>query len=152
RQRWIGNLPEPGVEACQPLQLGDVELAPDDPSVRHVDAHHADAGAGGRYEAAAVIGPAVFAREAGADLVETDPGGDADAVPCSEAVVSDFIAELTEGEQRNELVGQLGLLHAEDVRLLVRSPGQHAIEAGLEGVDVPGREPHRPKERTAVVT
>src|SRR5439155_1515595 len=118
--------------------------APDHPAVGHVDAYHPDPGTGRRHETAAVIGPAVVARKADADVVEADLGGDPDAVPGSQAVMRDLVAQLAEGEQRNELVGELCLLHAEDVRLLRGSPGQHTIEASLQRIDVPRREPHRP--------
>ena len=64
RHRLIGirRLHQPRVHARQPLELGDVELAPDHPAVGHVDAYHPDPGTGRRHETAAVIGPAVVAR------------------------------------------------------------------------------------------
>ena len=51
-------------------------------------------------------------------------------VPLPQPVVGDLVAELAEGEERHRLVGELGLLEAEDVRLLGRRPGQRPDRAG----------------------
>ena len=51
-------------------------------------------------------------------------------------MVSDLVAQLAKGEERDELIGELGLLHAEDVRLLGGRPGKHPVEAGQRGKGV----------------
>ena len=80
--------------------------------------------------------------EAGHHVVEPDPAQDGDAVPAALAVVHRLVAERREGQRREGGVGQLGLLHADDVGLALGQPLLDPLEAGVEGVDVPGREAH----------
>ena len=60
--------------------------------------------------------------------------------PC--AVVGGLVAERLEGEGREAVVGQLGLLHAEDVGLHLGEPLLDASQADLQRVDVPGGDAH----------
>ena len=81
------------------------------------------------------------------DVVDPDPRRDRHAVPPAGPVVDELVAERPEVQRRRLLVGELRLLHAQDVRLVALGPGQHPLEAGLQRVDVPGREAHRFEHR-----
>ena len=57
--------------------------------------------------------------------------------------MDEAVAAHLEGHQRRVVVGQLRLLHQQDVRLGAVEPLEHAVHAGLERVDVPGRDAHQ---------
>ena len=55
--------------------------------------------------------------ETGSDVVDADAGEDRDTIPPAIAVVCRLVAKLSEAIGREVLVGELGLLHREDVGL-----------------------------------
>ena len=103
------------------------------------------------------------AGEPGDHVVEPDAREDRHAVPGRLAVGGDLVAALGQlvAEQLGErVVGELGLLQADDVRPPLVQPRQQPRHALLDRVDVPGRDPHglhgteaaarRPARRLAV--
>lgn len=53
------------------------------------------------------------------------------------------VADLLKGLQREQVVADLGLLQAEHIRFMGLQPGQHLIQAGPHGIDVPAGDAHR---------
>ena len=47
-----------------------------------------------------------------------------------------------EGLGREQRIVNLGLLQAEQIRLVLLKPDQHLIQAGAHGIDVPGGDAH----------
>ena len=83
--------------------------------------------------------------QAADDVVEPDARQQRDPVPLALAVVRDRVAALGErgGERVGEgLVGELGLLQADDVRGALVEPGQQPGQPGQDGVHVPRRHAH----------
>ena len=79
------------------------------------------------------------------DVVETDAREDRDAVPLHLAVERDGIAathQLAAEQLLERVVTELRLLQADDVRRALVEPRQQTRHALLDGVDVPGRDPH----------
>ena len=111
------------------------------PAVRDVGAHHPHAAAGGGEQARLVV-RRLTVGEAGDDVVEPHPADDRHAVPAPLAVVRALVAEGGEGHRREGGVGQLRLLHADDVGLALGQPLLHPLLAGLERVHVPRHEAH----------
>ena len=83
---------------------------------------------------------------AGHDVLESGAREDRDAVPGRLAVRGDLVPAILElvAEQLVEgVVGELGLLQADDVGAAFVEPGQQPGQALLERVDVPGGDAHR---------
>ena len=76
------------------------------------------------------------------DVLEPDAGDDGHAVPLDEAVVGHLVAERLEPLDRELLVLALGLLDGEHVDVAALEPGLDAVDAGADGVDVPGGDAH----------
>ena len=91
------------------------------------------------------MGEARRARDAGHDVLQPDPREDRHPVPLRLAVAGELVAAAGElfAEQRVErVVGELGLLQADDVGLALVEPGQQPRHPLLDRVHVPGRYPH----------
>ena len=115
-------------------------------AVRHVDGVHADAVARRGHGACLGVREAGRACEPGRHVVQAHPRQDRDPVPRRLAVGGDLVPAGREriAEQLGErIVGELGLLEADDVRLPLVQPRQEPGHALLQGVDVPGRDAHR---------
>ena len=80
--------------------------------------------------------------EADLHVVEADAGGDGDAVPLVEAVVGHLVAERLEPVEGELVLARLGLLDREHVDVGALEPGRDAVDAGADGVDVPGGDAH----------
>ena len=141
--RGVGGRGQPVAQTVEPQQLAVVELGADLAAVGHVDADHADSAARGRQHPRVALVRVGELAEAARDVVDTDARQDGDAVPLALTVVHRVVAEGRERELREALVGELGLLQAQDVGLGVPEPLLDARQAGLQRVDVPGGDPHR---------
>ena len=134
-----------GRQRVEPAQLvGEVRVV-ERAAVRDVERPHAYAVAQ-RADGARLgrdrLAPARHPVEADLHVVETDPRDDGDAVPLAQPVVGDLVAESLEPLER-ELVGaRLGLLDREHVDVAALEPGGDAVDAGSDGVDVPGGDAH----------
>jgi hypothetical protein len=149
---------EPARKPLEPAELALVPGRPDDPPVRRIEAGEPDpAGDGGDHprlvggievllvQADRRAGPGIAhgpVAEVRDRILEPDPAGDRDAVPASLAVVEELVPRDREREDGRVLVGELRLLHQQDVRVRPLDPAIHGLLAGLERVDVPGRDPH----------
>ena len=93
-----------------------------------------------------LIEPRYYDSDHGDNVFEADLGQNRDAVPLSLAMESERVAALGKlgSEQLLEgLVGELGLLQADDVGLAFIQPGQQSRHALLDRVHVPGSDAHR---------
>jgi hypothetical protein len=140
--RRLGGRLQPAAHPRQPLQLPGVVLTVDRPAVGDVEARHPDTGAGGRHQAGLRRTLLGALPEAGHHVVDPDPGGDGHAVPAALAVEGNLVTESVERHDREGLVGQLGLLHAQHVGPGVLHPLLDVGQTGLERVDVPSSDPH----------
>ena len=128
----------------QPGELVAVVIGVRNAAVRHVHRDHPDAAAGrgdrsglGSWEARRAL------TEPGHDLIEPDARENGHPVPGRLAVERDGIVPLGEriAEQLAErVVGELGLLQADDVRPPLVQPRQQSRHTLLDRVDVPGRD------------
>jgi hypothetical protein len=74
--------------------------------------------------------------DAGKDLFGLPAAGDRHAGVGLLPAEGDVIARLGESRRREFLVHDLGLLHAEEIRLLARQPADHLVDADAHRVDV----------------
>src|SRR5207244_946028 len=70
------------------------------------------------------------------------PARDRDAVPPPLTVMRDLVSARAERVGRHVGVGELRLLHEEDVGTRTLEPPRDLVEARLQRVDVPGRDAH----------
>ena len=159
--RWRGLL-DPARQPREPGQLALVERRPDDPPVGCVQAHdpqpvhrrgdhprlveRVEVVLAGRLGAGAA-GPRIADRpvaEVRDHVRDRQPiaGRDGHPVPAALAVVDELVAGHREGHDRRVRVGQLGLLDEQDVRCRAGQPVLDGLLAGLQRVDVPGRDAH----------
>ena len=129
----------------QPGELVLVVLGTRRPPVRHVHRAHPDPAAGRGDRARLGGGEAGGAGDPGRDVVQPHPGEDRHPVPLRLTVQAGRVAAVGElaAEQLGErVVGELGLLQADDVGLPLVQPGQQPRYPLLDRVHVPGRYPH----------
>ncbi len=129
-------------KAAEPRKLEVVLLAADRATVRHVDARDPNPAAARREHAALLDLFGELSRKAGPYLFDPHPGQDGDAVPAAVAVMGRLVAERRECHGGESGVGHLRLLQADDVGPRVREPVLELAEAGLQRVDIPGRDAH----------
>src|SRR2546430_14513799 len=86
--------------------------------------------------------------EPGGDVPDAGARQDRHTVPLPGPVVHGVVTERLEGQLRERVVGELGLLQAQDVGMRVLEPLLDAGEAGFQRVDVPGGEAHSVLEPT----
>ena len=145
----LGVVGEPAAtgrrEGLEPAQLVAEVRVVERAAVGHVERPHAYAVAE-RADGAGLgrrgLTPARHAVEADADVVEADARGDGDAVPLAQAVVGHLVAEGLEAVERELVLAGLGLLDREHVDVGAFEPGGDAVDAGPDGVDVPGGDAH----------
>src|SRR5664280_778015 len=152
------GLVEPAAEPGEPGKLARVERRSDEAPVRGVDRDDTNPAAdradhprlARRVEVLLVAracgggegrpdGPVPEVRD---DVRQPHPAHARDAVPAPLAVLEQRVAGHREGEQRRGVVGELRLLEQQDVGRGALKPPLHLLQARLEGVDVPGRDPH----------
>ena len=137
-RKHVPELLEPGELVAIVVRVG---CAP----VRDVDRDHPDAGARRSHRARLLLREARAARQSRDDVVQPHAREDRHAVPRRLAVRRDGVAALLElgAEKLGELVvGELGLLQADDVRSPLVQPRQQSRRPLLDRVDVPRRDPH----------
>ncbi len=78
------------------------------------------------------------------DVLEPDPADDRDAVPLVRAGGRDVVPQGLEAHQRQLVLAGLGLLQRQHVDVVALQERLDAVDAGAEGVDVPGRDAHGP--------
>src|SRR5439155_12877220 len=78
-------------------------------------------------------------RDDAADRVATRDG---DPIPSSFAVVRELVPGPAKRVGRRVGIGELRLLHQQDVRPRTLEPPENLVEPGLQRVDVPGGDPH----------
>ena len=117
-------------------------------TIRASSAEASDASASRASAIAAVarLGPRGAAHRPVAEVrdhvLDADAAGDCHAVPAALAVVEQVVAGHAERHVGRGLVGELGLLHQQDVGGALGEPFLDSLHAGLERVDVPGRDAH----------
>ena len=121
--------------------VGDVERPDAHPAAGGADR----AGLGGRG-----VAPPGHVGEADLDVLEADARQQRDAVPLVEPGDGDVVAEGLQAHQRQLVLAGLGLLQREHVDVVSLHERLDAVDAGAEGVDVPGRDAHPPTLRKAV--
>ena len=152
RRVGIDRFVEPSREPVEPHKLGLVERRADYTAVRgvHADEAHATAFGGdhprlGERFVVADIGRLRGAQrlaKVGDYRVDAAAARDGDAVPSAFAMVHQRVAGLTEHRGRHVCIGQLSLLHQEHVGLGPVEPPCDFLKAGLQRVDIPGRDAH----------
>ncbi len=140
----VGHRVEVADEPVEPPELVLVVLVVEGAPVGDVRAHHADPAAGGGDQAGLRIRVRPVA-EPQHHVVDADAADDGHAVPPAFAVVDAVVAEGREGHGRERRVSELRLLHAQHVGLALGQPRLHPLLAGVQRVDVPRREAHRPR-------
>ncbi len=158
RLAGLAGLGQPAPQAPEPGQLGFIEDRVQRAPVGRVDADDANAVAHGRDDARLaqriVVGRAdrVGRRgrrqrhaEVGDDVRQCVAAGDRDAVPASFAVMRELVAKPRQlVARRGDVgVGELRLLHQQDVGLRALEPPRHLGQARRQRVHVPGGDPHR---------
>src|SRR2546428_8264304 len=73
---------------------------------------------------------------------DADSARDGHTVPPTLAMVCELVAGLLESLDRRVGVGELRLLHQQDVGLRAVEPPDDLLEPRLQRVDVPGRDTH----------
>ena len=128
-------------QARQPCQFVGVVLGADAAAVRDIDAGdlHPPTNCGDQPRIRVRVGTVRKTHDGAADA---QPGKDGNPVPLARAMVHGLITEGGEGHVGEGRVGQLGLLQAEHVGPRVGEPFGDALHAHLEGIDVPGGDPH----------
>ena len=58
------------------------------------------------------------------------------------ATENSLISKGLDGLPREKVITHLGFLQAEDVRTLLRQPGEHLVQPDSQRIDVPGGDPH----------
>ena len=148
RTRAGGRLCREPVQRRKPPQFVQVVRVLQRAPVGHVDADHLHTTAHRREEPrlgrVVVVGETTHVRKVGYDLVDPDPRQDGHPVPATIPAVHGFISQLTQVLVRELLVGDLGLLQAEDIRFHDLQPHPHPGHTAGQGVDVPGDDAHRP--------
>ena len=152
RRARVRRLGQPAGEPVEPGQLGLIEDGADAPAVGRVQGHDANAAAHGgehpRLRERLVVARVLGARGAqrGAEVrhhvLDAAAARDGDAVPPTLSVMRQRIAGAVEDVGRRVRIPQLRLLHQQHVRLGALEPPDHPVQAGLQRVDVPGRDPH----------
>ena len=134
---------QPVAQRLEPDELAVVELGAHLPAVGDVDAHDAHAVARCReHTRVALVGVDVILVEAVGRVADAHAREDGDAVPLPLPVVHRLVAQGLEAQVRERLVGELGLLQAQDVGLGVGEPLLDPLLACLQRVDVPGGDAH----------
>src|SRR2546423_737753 len=87
----------------------------------------------------------------GATLKSPEAGERRHSVPPAVTMRRRLVAKLADLAGRESGLGALDLLQADHIGLLVGQPVEEAGEAGLDRVDVPGREAHPPTLRPWLV-
>ncbi len=129
----------------QPGELVAVVIGVGLTAVGHVHAVHADTATRGGDRARLGIWEAGRAVDPDDDFVEANAREDRDPVPLRLAVTGERIAatgELRAEQLVERVVGELGLLQADDIRLALLEPRQQPRHPLLDGVHVPRRHPH----------
>ena len=152
RRARVRRLGQPAGEPVEPGQLGLVEDGVDAPAVGRVEGHDAHAAARGgdhprlgeRLVVARVLGAGGAQRRAEVrhHVRDARAARDGDAVPPALPVMRQGVAGALEDVGRGVRVPELRLLHQEHVRLGALEPQDDPLQAGLQRVDVPGRDPH----------
>ena len=142
----VGQPATPGDgERVEPGQLVAEVRVVERTAVGHVERPHAYAVAE-RPDGAGLgrggLAPAGHPVEADPDVIEADPRDDRDAVPLVEPVVGHLVAERLEALERELVSARLGLLDGEHVDVAALEPGGDPVDAGSDGVDVPGGDAH----------
>ena len=118
--------------------------------VERPDAHPAAGGADRAGLRRHGVAPPGHVGEADLDVLEADARQQRDAVPLVEPGDGDVVAEGLQAHQRQLVLTGLGLLQGEHVDVVSLHERLDAVDAGAEGVDVPGRDAHPSTLRKAV--
>ncbi len=143
--RRLGPGREHVAQRGQPGELVAVVVRVRGAAVRHVDRDDPDARARRGQRARLLMREARPAGQSSDHVVQPDAREDRHAVPRRLAVCRDGVAASFElgAEELGELVvGELGLLQADDVRLPLVEPRQQPRQPLLDRVDVPRRDAH----------
>ena len=116
-------------EPLEPRQLVVVVVVPDLAPVWHVHAVDADPAACCGHQPGVGVGLDTVG-EAEERSLDPHLRQDRNAVPLTLPVVDRFVAELGEGESGKRLVGELGLLEADDVGFGL---GEPLLDSGQDG-------------------
>ena len=129
-----------GPQPPQPVELVGVVRRADDLAVGNVGADDLDAADLGRDEPSLRVFCAVV--HALPDVLRLDPAQDAYAIERRLAENRSVVARLSDRGVRKCGFLRLQFLEADDVRLGLLEPSQQPLQAGADGVDIPGGDLH----------
>jgi hypothetical protein len=134
------GLVEVGAQPREPVQLERVLVRVDVVPVRHVEVDDADPVDGRLDHALLVVRP--VARQPGRDVLERRLRRDRHAVVGLLPEDREVVAALLERLAREQLVLDLRLLQAQDVRRVLVEPGPDLVQPRTDGIHVPGGDEH----------
>ena len=149
--RWIVGQPfVRGIpQRSKPFQLVSVVRRIHGAAVGHVQAPHPHPAAGRaqrpglrrRFDLRLVT-PRRLTLEADLLVIDAHPRRDRHTVPLVEPAVHHLVADRGERHGGELVVGALGLLHRQHVDVGALQPVRDPVDAGADGVHVPGGQPH----------
>lgn len=128
-------------QSIKPAQLVLIVIIVEGATVRDVTARHSNSATCRPRNTGISIGLSAVT-EATDRIFNSDPAQDGDPVPAALTMVKGFVAHRLEGHGRKRIVGELGLLKAQDVGFESFKPSFDTSESGIQGVDIPGHNPH----------
>ncbi len=90
------------------------------------------------------IAPRRHSWEANLHVKDGESGGNRDPVPLVQAVQRHLVAQCLKGQQRELVIPALGFLQGQNVNVRPLQERSGSVDAGPNGVDVPGCDPHTP--------
>jgi hypothetical protein len=115
-------------------------------AVGHVQAPHAHT-ATGRAQGTGFdtwrITPSGLFVEASFNILQTEPGDDRHTIPLAKTPGGDLVTKSPESLRREIFIPAFGLLHRQDIDLAAVEIGQHPVQPGPDGIDVPGGQAHQ---------
>jgi len=152
--RRVDAFRQPAGQAIKPGKLGLIENGIHASSVGRIQGNDAHPAGGGRNHSRfsqwliiSDIGSGWSAKwlaEVGDNIGEFVTTRNGYAIPTPFSVMCQLVTGRIKRLKRRVVIGKLGLLHQENVRMRAVKPPHHLLKASLQGIDVPGRNTHAP--------